>query len=207
MPLSLTTNKPNIISLVSKDSFFETITKLKTSSYLGNVISTYNELSQEELTIALSQLANNQGQFVVLPSEKPHDAIVYLPEISLQKMRESKKQFLVIKQTPHTQKIIENFINYSTSHFYMHSTISNFLEQNFEKTFQFFEPMSQSVFNEFALNVDSRLEYINHINHPEMPLFNEYIQNKFHIIDATHNTGYTSFFALFAIYLILLKAQ
>lgn len=206
MPLSLTTNKPNIISLVSKDSFFETITKLKTSSYLGNVLSTYNELSQEEITTALSQLANNQGQFIVLPSEMPHDAIVYLPEISLQKMRESKKQFLVIKQTPHTQKIIENFINYSTTTFYMSDTISNFLEQNLERTFQFFELMHQSVFNEFVINIDSILESS---NQDEIPLFEKYIQDQFQAtnVNVNHNTDYTPFFALFAVYLILLKTQ
>lgn len=204
MPLSITTKNQSIISLVSKESFFDTITKLKTSSYLGNIASMYHDLSQEELTTALSQLATNQGQFVVLPSERPHDSIVYLPDISLQKMRKSEKQFFVIKQTPHSQKIIENFINYSTAHFYMSGTISNFLEQNLEKTFQFFEPMSQSVFNEITIDIDSRLEYI---SHPEMPLFNKYIQDQFHIPDALHNTDYTPFFALFAIYLILLKTQ
>lgn len=204
MPLSITTNKPNIISLLSKESFFDTLVKLKTSSYLGNVVSMYHEMSQEEITTALSQLSANQGQFVVLPSEKPHDSIVYLPDISLQKMKKSKQEFFVIKQTPHSQKIIENFLNYSNAHFYMPSTISNFLEQNLEKTFQFFEPMSQSVFNEITIDIDSRLEYT---NHPEMPLFNKYIQDRFHIPDAVHNTDYTPFFALFAIYLILLKTH
>lgn len=204
MPLSITTNNSNLISLVSKESFFDTITKLKEAPYLDNVVSMYHELSQEELTIALSQLSANQGQFVILPSQRPHDSIVYLPDISLQKMRKSKKQFFVIKQTPHTQKIIENFLNNSNAHFYMPGTISNFLEQNLEKTFQFFEQMSQSVFNEITIDIDSRLEYI---SHPEMPLFNKYIQDQFHIPDALHNTDYTPFFALFAIYLILLKTQ
>jgi len=211
MPLSITTNNPSIISLVSKESFFETIVKLKASPHLGNAVSIYHEMSQEEITTALSQLLINQGQYVILPSEKLHDSIVYLPEISLQKMRESKKQFFVIEQSPHTQKMIENFINYSNSQFYMPSTISNFLEQNLEKTFQFFEPMSQSVFNEFAINVDSNLEHMNHI---EMPLFNEYVQDQFqyiqdqsHISDASRNTDYTPFFALFAMYLILLKTH
>lgn len=204
MPLSIPTNKPNIISLVSKESFFDTIVKLKASSYLGNVVSMYHEMSQDEITTALSQLSANQGKFVVLPSEKPHDSIVCLPEILLQKMRKSKKQFFVIQQSPHAQKIIENFINHSTSRFYMSSTISNFLEQNLEKTFRFFEPISQSTFNEFAINVNSSLEYM---AHDEMPLFNKYVQDQFHIIDASHNTDYTPYFALFAVYLILLKTH
>lgn len=207
MPLSITTNNPSIISLVSKESFFETIVKLKASPHLGNAVSIYHEMSQEEITTALSQLLINQGQYVILPSEKLHDSIVYLPEISLQKMRESKKQFFVIEQSPHTQKMIENFINYSNSQFYMPSTISNFLEQNLEKTFQFFEPMSQSVFNEFAINVDSSLEQLGHMTYVEMPLFNKYVQDQSHISDASRDTNYTPFFALFAMYLILLKTH
>lgn len=206
MPLSTTTNTQSIISLVSKKSFFETIMKLKTASCLGNIASIYRDLSQEELITALSQLSANQGQFVILPSEKPHDSIVYLPEISLQKMKKSKKHILVVEQTPHTQKIIENFINYSTATFYMPSTISNFLEQNLEKTFQFFEPMSQSVFNEFVINIDSILESS---NQDEMPLFEKYVQDQFQAtnVNVIHNTDYTPFFALFAIYLILLKTH
>lgn len=206
MPLSTTTNNQSIISLVSKESFFETITKLKTAPHLGNTASMYHGFSQEELTTALSQFLTNQAHFVVSPSEKPHDAIVYLPEISLQKMKESKKQFFVIEQTPYAQKIIENFINYSTTTFYMSGTISNFLEQNLERTFQFFELMHQSVFNEFVINIDSILESS---NQDEIPLFKKYIQDQFHAtnVNVNHNTDYTPFFALFAVYLILLKTQ
>ncbi len=204
MPLSTTTSNQSVISLVSKESFFDTITKLKAVPHLGNIVSMYHDLSQKELTTALSQLSASQGQFVVSPSERPRDAIIYLPEISLQKMRESKKQFLVIEQTPHAQKIIENFINYSTARFYMSDTISSFLEQNLEKTLQFFELMHQSVFNEFVINIDSILESG---NQNEMPLFEKYIQDQFHTTDVIHNTDYTPFFALFAIYLILLKTH
>lgn len=204
MPLSTTTNTQSIISLVSKKSFFETIMKLKTAPCLGNMASMYRDLSQEELITALSQLSTNQAHFVISLAEKPHNAFVYLPEISLQQIRNSKKQFFVVEQTPYTQKLIENFINYSDAPFYMSGTISNFLEQNFERTFQFFELMPQNVFNEFIINIDSILESS---IQDEMPLFNEYIQNQFHIIDATHNSDYTPFFVLFAIYLILLKTQ